>query len=124
MTKDLLGAAGYSGGTKFTVNLVGTRDTILIDFSQMPGEGGRRWIDPSSPDAHFRGADPSVLTCHSANLQMSYQVVLAKLDEAESFKIIKDVAAKFGRAYNHQSTPRCFNYGTEIFPWNQFVNDR
>jgi hypothetical protein len=120
LVKHVLDAAGYTGGVKVTFSLVGTRDSVLMDFSQSPGEGNQRWVDPASPDARFLGVDPRMLTCHSANLQMSYQVVLAKLDEAESFRIIKDIAAKLGRAYNHQSPPRCFNFGTEIFPWNQF----
>ena len=91
LMKNLLNLASYTGGVKFTLNLVGTRETVLNDFAQIPGEGGHKWIEPSAEDASFRGVDPRVLTCHARNLQVSYQVVLAKLDEGESFKIIKDV---------------------------------
>lgn len=118
-TRNLLRDAGYRSGVRLWVNLVGTRESILIDFSKEPGEGNQTWRSPFER----RFFDDEVLLqlkCPDPNLQMDYQFVLEGLDESNSFEIIKSAANNLSLAYNHQSLPRCFNYNTDIFPWNQY----
>ena len=122
--KNLLFDAGYSAGVRFLVNLVGTRDTILSEFSTVNNEGGRHWITPFGRGFLFDGANLLKLTCSDPNLQMEYQFIVGNFREPESFEIVKDIATQFGLAYNHQSSPRCFNLDTEVFPWNQYSQYR
>jgi hypothetical protein len=44
----------------------------------------------------------------------------ASLGEAEAKKMIVGCAEQLGLAYNHQSRPRCFNFNTDVFPWQEF----
>ena len=120
LAKHLLLNAGYGAGVRLLVNLVGTRDTILTDFSDEKGEGDSRWRKPFEWD----GEQMLKLKCPHPNLQMEYKVVIATLSEPNSRAITNDVARKLGLAYNHQSSPRCFNYKTDIFPWQQYLNGR
>ncbi len=103
------------------MNLVGTRDTILAQFSEEPGEGGQRWVQPLY-DPFGRGLPlRTAEKCHDPNLQMEYKLVIGNLTETSSRDIIVDIAHRLGLAYNHQSSPRCFNYKTDIFPWKQYL---
>jgi uncharacterized caspase-like protein len=121
LAKHLLSVGGYTGEVEISVNLVGTRDTLLGDFSRETGEDRQHWSDPfEAGGIFFSGRSLQSLQCSDSNLQMKYQVVLANLNEANSFNIVRDVAQELGLAYNHQSRPRCFNYNTEIFPWSQY----
>jgi hypothetical protein len=120
LTKSLLANAGYSAGVRFLVNLIGTRDTLLSDFSRETGKGRQKWLNPFEPAA----ADSlHKLRCPDTNLQMEYKFVLGNLDKEETEKIIRDIAQQFSLAYNHQSQPRCFTFGTETFPWDQYLYD-
>lgn len=112
----------YMGGVRLLVNLVGTRDTILVDFSQEAGKDNKHWLDPTSRDSFFDGEHLKGLTCTERNIQVEYKFVASSMKEPEGFKMVKDFAAKLGRAYNHDSSPRCFNYETDTFPWKQFWN--
>jgi len=58
--------------------------------------------------------------CRDANLQIPFKLVLGSLGEAEAKKLITACAEQLALPYNHQSEPRCFNWGTEDFPWEQF----
>jgi len=117
--KGLLGIAGYMGGVRYLVNLIGTRDTILTDFAEGKGKDNKQWAQPFGFGItdHLRE-----LKCPSLNLQLSYDLILDSLDEQAARKVVDDAAAKLGLAYNHQSKPRCFNYDTDIFPWQQYEN--
>ena len=116
--KRILDAANYQGGIRYLINLVGAKDTLLAQFSEHPGEGGRTWKQPLHMDA-LLGGSLRDWTCHDANVQISFKLVLASLGEAEAKKLIVECADQMGLAYNHKSKPRCFNHGTEIFPWEQ-----
>lgn len=118
LVKHLLTSAGYRLGIRLLVNLVGTRDTILVDFSEEAGKNASQWRQP------FReGRDGLLnLSCPHPNLQMEYQLVIGDLSDQNSREIINDLTRKLGLAYNHQSSPRCFNYDTDIFPWQQYIN--
>jgi hypothetical protein len=121
LAKRLITDARYMGGARITMNLVGTRDTILGDFAREPGEGAKKWpepvIWPPQRDRSWRDKK-----CSNRNLQMKYDAVVGNLDEDEARKVINDVAKKLGLAYNHQTSPRCFNYNTDVFPWNQYFD--
>ena len=118
--KHLLTDAGYYMGTRLLVNLVGTRDTILADFSEKEGQNHEKWCQPFDP----LFSTNRNLSCHDPNLQLQYDFTIGDMDESMSSKLVKSIATKLGLAYNHQSAPRCFNYNTEIFPWKQFLYDR
>lgn len=118
--QEVLTEAGYAGGVRFLVNLVGTRDTILEDFAKVPGKDGRRWEGPD--DSSFPTALLK-LKCPTPHLQLEYKFVVGVLNQESAREIIDDVAAQLGLAYNHQSPPRCFNYHTEEFPWKQYMDE-
>ena len=119
VAKGILGNVGYTGGVRYLVNLVGTQDTLLKAFSNESGMNDKRWSQPFTPADHF--GNLIKLKCPTPNLQMSYELVIGNLNESESRKIVDDVARQLSLAYNHQSEPRCFNYGTNTFPWNQYL---
>jgi len=52
--------------------------------------------------------------CRDANFQSEFQIGLGSLGELESKKLITKLGNQLGLAYNHQSLPRCFNFGTDI----------
>jgi hypothetical protein len=119
LAQDILTNAGYVGGVRLLVNLVGTRNSILEGFSKGEGEDKRKWSSPE--DGSYR-TDLLGLSCPDSNLQIEYKMVIGTLDESHSFDVVKDLARQLGLAYNHMSSPRCFNYNTEIFPWGQYLN--
>jgi len=118
-TKALL-HCNYRGGVRLWANLVGTRDTILVDFSQETGKDNQRWRDPTDREPFFEIDELPKLTSTERNIQLEYSFVVSAMKEPEGFDLVKDFAAKLGRAYNHNTSPRCFNYETDTFPWNQF----
>ncbi len=123
-SKKLLASYGYTSGVRLTINLVGTKDTILSDFSESPGEENKHWTSPFGGIVGFNSLDSSSLACTDPNLQLVYRFLLNSLNEPEVENTINDTAIQLGLAYNHQTPPRCFNYGTGIFPWQQFFNGR
>ncbi|HBG73840.1 MAG: hypothetical protein A2X25_00980 [Chloroflexi bacterium GWB2_49_20] len=123
-SRHILRLAGYRSGMTMWVNLVGTRDSILMDFSKEPGENNQVWISPFNRGDFFDRDDINKLRCFDLNLQLNSQFVPEGLDEINSFEIIKSFANNLSLAYNHQSSPRCFNFNTEIFPWEQYFNQR
>jgi hypothetical protein len=122
--KNLLQKFGYISGVRIWLNLVGTRESILVDFSEGSGQNDQHWITPLSQRAFYDHEYLLNLKCPDPNLQLDYQYVVKTLDETNSFEIIKNVAINLGLAYNHQTSPRCFNYNTEIFPWDQYFSRR
>lgn len=120
-TKSVLAEYKYNGGANLSVNFIGAKDTILADYSKVAGDEKKMWSQPGENSMFNRGGLLQ-LTCPDLNLQMKYSLILSNINEQSSKQIVNDVAEKLGLAYNHQSTPRCFNYGTDIFPWNQFFN--
>ena len=118
--KLMLGQYGSDLGARLLVNLVGTRDTILADFASAPGAGNEKWIEPGGRDKLGRGESLLNLKCPDMNLQVEFGFVPAELDEASSRLIIDRLARQLGLAYNHQSEPRCYKVGTDVFPWQQF----
>jgi hypothetical protein len=123
LAKRLLEDIGFDGGVRFLFNLIGSRDTILSEFSTEPGVEGKRWQDPFSSTGYYHMRDQLFgLKCQESNLQMEYRVGLHDLTEESSFEIVKDIAQQLALAYNHQSLPRCFNYGTDVFPWAQYLS--
>jgi hypothetical protein len=115
--QSLLANAGYTGGVRYLINLVGTRDTVLDDFSKERGASGGVWRDLSDSN---NSTSLIKLKCPSANLQLKYNLIIGTLDEVSSRKVVDDVARQLGLAYNHQTSPRCFNQGTDDFPWGQY----
>jgi len=122
--KRLFTAIGHVGGVRFYVNLIGTKDTVLIDFAYGQGPDRKSWLDPFNPDIFGIGDFFSRLRCRDVNLQFSFKLVIGSLNDMEIMKIVRSCANQFGLAYNHQSEPRCFVHGTEEFPWPQFAGRR
>jgi hypothetical protein len=122
--KYLLSENGYLGGARLSVNLIGTKETILTNFAKGAGKDRRHWTEPG--ENGIWGDEPvgGKQTCFDSNLQMQYNLVLENLNEQSSKEIINDLAGQLGLAYNHQSEPRCFVYGTDQFPWNQYQTFR
>ena len=117
--KQILASAGYSAGAKYWVNLIGTKDSVLADFAHTVGKDNKKWAQPFEPGS-FGNLDLSKLRCSDANLQLQFRVVLGSLSDSDLTKIICDCADQLGLAFNHQSEPRCFAYGTQDFPWREF----
>jgi len=117
--KRILRLAKYEAGVRILVNLVGAENSMLVGFSTAEGHEGRHWKDPFHVDPMMGGALQN-WRCRDRHFQAEFRCALCSLGEPESQKLIINCAKKLGQAYNHQSSPRCFNYGTEIFPWNQF----
>jgi hypothetical protein len=121
--KTVLKENNYNLGASIQLNLIGTKNTYLGGFSKEKGKNGDTWrqlFDGGYLDLKRQ----TELKCTDANIQLNYDIVLKDLDEISSKKIVDDVAAKLGRAYNHRSSPRCFNFNTDIFPWNQYLSGR
>jgi hypothetical protein len=118
--RHILDSVGYASGVQYTVNLVGTKNSLLADFAHTAGAEGKKWADPFDPGNFGRGDQLTRLRCRDANLQFPFRLVIGTITDAEIGKIVWDCAEQFGLAYNHQSKPRCFNYGTDEFPWRQY----
>ena len=117
--KQILGSAGYSAGAKYWINLIGTKDSVLVDFAHTAGKDNKKWAQPFEPGS-FGNLDLSKLRCSDANLQLQFRVVLGSLSDSDLTQIICDCADQLGLAFNHQSEPRCFAFGTQDFPWREF----
>jgi hypothetical protein len=117
--KGLLRLANYDSGIRFLVNLVGARDSFLVQFSKQSGKDNQHWRDPFDFDTVWGGSQENC-RCRDLNFQAEFLVGLGSLGDPESKKLIVECAKKLGLAYNHQSSPRCFNYGTDFFQWQMF----
>lgn len=122
LIKQLYESYEYNDGVKLLINIVGTRDTILDDFSQEKGQGNR-WKDALTREFgnELYGLK---MKCPNQNIQIEYQFSLKNMAFTESKELITKMVERLGLAYNHQSEPRCFNYKTDIFPWEQFLRHR
>lgn len=110
----------YLSGVHVTLSLVSTRDTLLAGYSAEPGTNGQVWREPFKDRI---GMNRESVGCMEQNLKMEYDLVAESFGEPEALNLCKDVAQSLTLAYNHQSEPRCFSYGTDIFPWQQYLSD-
>lgn len=120
MSERLLKSEGLAGGVNFTVNLVGAKNSVLVDLAHAPDPDGRYWIDPFHPGAFGVGDYLTRLRCRDENLQFAFRFIVGSLTESEIKRLVTSCADQLGLAYNHQSAPRCFIHGTEDFPWKQY----
>lgn len=118
--KEILTSAGYEKGVRLLVNLVGTKDTILADFSTERSEGKQPWLDPFTPGGYGREGHLFDLKCPDQNLQIESYLVIGMLDNNMAIQVVEDVARQLALAYNHGPTLRCFNHDSMDFPWNQY----
>jgi hypothetical protein len=102
--------------------MVGTKETILADFSREHAEDKNFWIDPFWGSG--RGPELFELRCPDQNLQIERHLVIGTLDVNTAKQVVVSIAEQLALAYNHGSTLRCFNYETEEFPWQPYVNVR
>lgn len=124
LAREVLMKAGYEKGVRLLVNMVGTKDTILADFSTEHEEGKQVWLDPFMSDG-FRGQGYLFeLKCPDQNLQLQYDFVIGMLDENTAKQVATNVANQLALAYNHGPTLRCFNHDTDVFPWRQYFRVR
>jgi len=123
LAKSLLMECGYRSGIRLTFCLVGTRDTILANFSQEVGKANNRWRDPLIES--FGLSDISdCMKCTDQNLKVCHDLVISRINYEETAKVIKSIAQNVELAYNHQEAPRCFNVDTDVFPWNGYLSDQ
>jgi len=122
LAKQMLLQAGYRATVRVTFSLVGTRDSILAGFSQEEGTGRNRWREPKL-DSFGLGHIDDRAKCADTNLKVEHELALNRLSYDESLKVIKSIAQRIELAYNHHESPRCFNYGTDSFPWRPYLND-
>lgn len=123
LAKSLLMESGYRSGVRLTFSLVGTRETILANFSQEAGQNKHRWRDPLVDKFELQHI-PDSKKCTDPNLKIEHDIVISRITYEESLKVIKSIAEKVELAYNHHESPRCFNVDTETFPWKQYVSDQ
>lgn len=116
--KHLLEKVDYTQGIDFQFNLVGTKDTVLDDFAKGPGESNKHWTDLNEP-GYLAQYNNQNLHCQDQNILLTYKIPVSSINPETTREIIVDIANKLGLAYNHQSSPRCFNYNTDVLPWNQ-----
>ncbi len=116
--KRIYESIGYRGAVEFSFNLIGTKDTLLGQFASGRNAEGKAWKDPFGMDGLMGGSIQN-WKCHDENLQLNFQFVLGNLNDVETRRIIDAIAEGLTLAYNHQSSPRCFNYGSREFPWNE-----
>jgi hypothetical protein len=121
--KNFLASAGYASGIRLLVNLVGTRGTILAQFSHEPGKDDQIWRDPLYDEYGISSGVHESVMCQDLNLQFEYQLVIGNLSEASLHELVTAIARRLGLAYNHRPPPRCFNYNTNIFPWRQYLEN-
>lgn len=113
----LFSARGFSGDVRLYINLVGTKDTYLVDF----GEG---WF---APEITRPGEYVQDKKCIDQNIQFGLPLNLNNLNDQIIQDIIVDVAKKFALAYNHGSKLLCFNLHAPLFPefpWKKYFNNR
>jgi hypothetical protein len=123
LAKSLLMECGYRSGIRLTFCLVGTRDTILTNFSQEAGQGNSKWHDPLVDPFGFSHISEST-KCTDQNLKVCHDLVIGRINYEETLKVIKSISQNVELAYNHQEAPRCFNVDTDIFPWNGYLSDQ
>ena len=100
------------------MNLIGTKDSMLIQFASDPGVDKKSWAQPFEWET---GESSYNWKCRDENIQIPFQLVLGSFGEAEAKKVIVECAEQLGLAYNHQTAPRCFIFGTQDFPWGQYM---
>ena len=118
--KRILSLGNYEAGVRYLVSIVGAKDSILEQFARQPREDGHSWRQPFDSEIDGRFDSPLKWKCRDPNIQMPFKLVLSSLGEPEAKKLVMECAEQLGLAYNHQSEPRCFNLGTDVFPWEQF----
>jgi hypothetical protein len=123
LAKKILQQAGYNSGVRLTFSLVGSRGTALANFSQETGEKNMRWNDPL--------IDPFGLShisdnqkCTDSNLKIEHELVIGRLGNDESLKLLESVGRQVELAFNYHESPRFFNVETKVFPWKQFLTDQ
>src|ERR1043166_910949 len=122
VAKHVLSHVGYVGGVRYSVNLVGTKGSILADFAYGTDTKNQKWRQPFDVRGDMFGKSYDQLRCHDPNVQIQFDLILSALGDKELTKIAFDCAERFGLAYNHQSAPRCFPPGGGEFPWAQFAS--
>lgn len=104
----------YYGMVSVLVNLVGTKDTLLVEYARSPRGG---WASPFS----FEYTAPPPV-CQDPNVQVGRRLALADSPEDEVEVIVREIGRDLG-AYYGQDRPRCFDYQTGEFPARQYVNE-
>lgn len=119
--KHVLSSIGYSGGVRYSVNLVGTKESILADFADGTDSKNQHWRQPFNTEDEMFGRSYDHARCQDPHLQIPFDLTLSALGDKELTKIAFECAERLGLAYNHQSAPRCFPPGSGEFPWRQFA---
>jgi hypothetical protein len=104
----------YYGMVSVLVNLVGTKDTLLVDYARSPRGG---W---ASPFSHEYTAPRPV--CQDPNVQIPRRLALADSPEDEVEDIVRQISRDLG-AYYRQDPPRCFDCHTGEFPARQYISE-
>lgn len=114
---------GYRGGYTVSVNLVNTRQTRLVDYAKGDGLDKKHWRNPFDFESRMLGGFPGGKECEDQNIQLEYQLTQSAAESALA-ELVEDAARQISLAFDKREEHLlCFNYGTKVFPWNQFASE-
>lgn len=102
--------AGCRADIRVLANLVGTKDTVLAEYT----EG---WLPAFHP---FRSPFEELVPATDPNIQVSRTVSLVDASPERIEQLVREVATDIGQYYG-QDTPRCFERQTGAFPVQQYL---
>lgn len=122
LSRAIFDLAEYSGEAHLIISVVGTEGTQLTNYAQDPNSEGTRWSEPGETNVYGIQGRQSEL-CVNRNIQLRYNLNLSAAPSAAA-SVVKDLATKLSLAYSLGEPHRCFIYGTDTFPWSQFLAER
>lgn len=113
---------GYTGGVHVSLNLVNTLGSRLVDYSKGKGLDNKHWRNPFDFEARAFGGLPGGQQCEDKHIRLEYQLTQSDFKGTAVQSLIDDAATKISLAFDKRDEHLlCYNYGTKIFPWDQFV---
>lgn len=99
----------YYGIVTVLMNVISTRDSLLVDYARSKSGG---WASPFSPLY-------TAPICQDQNIQVQRAAVLADSSDDEIESVVREMARDLG-TYYQQDQPRCFDIHTDEFPYRQY----
>lgn len=113
LSKAIYLEASFRGKILIQMNLIGSRDSMLVQYSRSNQRGG--WLSPFDPMYRVTKNDIT----QYANIQISEVLDLDASSDEDIEDVIRSIAKMLGSYYGHEK-PRCFDVKTEEFPWRQY----
>lgn len=115
---------GYTGGVHLSLNLVNTLGSRLVDYAKGAGLDNKHWSNPFDFEARLFGGLPGGQECEDQHIRLEYQLPQSDLKGPAVQSLIDDAATKISLAFDKRDEHLlCYNYGTKVFPWNQFASE-